>query len=52
VASPLRVADAPAEARPAPRRGADSEAVMRDLAGLDDAAIGDLAQRGAFGGVA
>jgi crotonobetainyl-CoA:carnitine CoA-transferase CaiB-like acyl-CoA transferase len=52
VASPLRVADAPAEARPAPRRGADSEAGMRDLAGLDDAAIGDLAERGAFGGVA
>jgi crotonobetainyl-CoA:carnitine CoA-transferase CaiB-like acyl-CoA transferase len=49
VASPLRVADAPREAGPAPRRGADSEAVMRELGGLDAAAIDGLRARGAFG---
>ena len=49
VASPLRVADGPREAGPAPSRGADTDAVMRELGGLDDAAIGELRRRGAFG---
>ena len=49
VASPLRMADAPREAGPAPRRGADTDAVMRELGGLDEAAIGELRRRGAFG---
>jgi crotonobetainyl-CoA:carnitine CoA-transferase CaiB-like acyl-CoA transferase len=52
VASPLRLAGAPREAVPAPRRGADTDAVMRELGGLDDAAIDDLRRRGAFGSAA
>jgi crotonobetainyl-CoA:carnitine CoA-transferase CaiB-like acyl-CoA transferase len=49
VASPLRVGDGPRAASPAPRRGADTDAVMRELAGLDSAAIAALRGRGAFG---
>ena len=49
VASPLRMADAPREAGPAPRRGADTDAVMRELGGLETPAIDGLRRRGAFG---
>jgi crotonobetainyl-CoA:carnitine CoA-transferase CaiB-like acyl-CoA transferase len=52
VASPLRLADAPRDPAPAPRRGADTESVLRELAGLDAAAIEDLRARGAFGSAA
>jgi crotonobetainyl-CoA:carnitine CoA-transferase CaiB-like acyl-CoA transferase len=49
VRSPLNVADAPLPARPGPARGADTDAVLRELGGLDGAGIAALRARGAFG---
>jgi crotonobetainyl-CoA:carnitine CoA-transferase CaiB-like acyl-CoA transferase len=36
---------------PAPRRGEHTRAVLRDVAGIDDAEIDALAAAGAFGDV-
>jgi crotonobetainyl-CoA:carnitine CoA-transferase CaiB-like acyl-CoA transferase len=49
VPSPLRMAEAPREAGPAPRLGADTDAVLQELGGFDEAAIEQLRSRGAFG---
>jgi crotonobetainyl-CoA:carnitine CoA-transferase CaiB-like acyl-CoA transferase len=49
IASPLRVAAAPRTPEPAPRRGAHTAAVLRELCGYDDARIEELAAAGVFG---
>jgi crotonobetainyl-CoA:carnitine CoA-transferase CaiB-like acyl-CoA transferase len=51
VRSPLRMPGAAEELRPAPRRGEHTRAILRDLAGLDDAEVDALAEAGAFGDV-
>ncbi|MBM4419386.1 MAG: CoA transferase [Chloroflexi bacterium] len=48
VASPLRLGDAPHVA-PAPERGADSAAILRELAGYDEARFAAARAAGAFG---
>jgi crotonobetainyl-CoA:carnitine CoA-transferase CaiB-like acyl-CoA transferase len=47
-ASPLRLGERP-DYRPGPARGADTRAVLREVAGLRDAEIDALADAGAFG---
>jgi crotonobetainyl-CoA:carnitine CoA-transferase CaiB-like acyl-CoA transferase len=49
-ASPVRVGDAPIEHRRAPLRGEDSQHVLRDVLGYDEARIAALRGSGAFGG--
>jgi crotonobetainyl-CoA:carnitine CoA-transferase CaiB-like acyl-CoA transferase len=51
VRSPLRMPGAAEELRPAPRRGEHTRAILRGLAGLDDAEVDALAEAGAFGDV-
>ncbi|GAA3203268.1 CoA transferase [Actinocorallia longicatena] len=47
--SPVRVGDAPAEHRRAPRRGEDFDPIVRDLLGYDSVRISALNAAGAFG---
>lgn len=49
VASPLRVSGHEPRMRPAPARGEQTEQVLRELCGYDDARIADARRGGAFG---
>jgi crotonobetainyl-CoA:carnitine CoA-transferase CaiB-like acyl-CoA transferase len=49
VASPLRLSGHQGELRPGPDRGADTEAVLRELCGYDDARLTAARDAGAFG---
>jgi crotonobetainyl-CoA:carnitine CoA-transferase CaiB-like acyl-CoA transferase len=49
IASPVRVGDAPAQHRRAPRLGEHTDAVLRELLGYDDDRIATLRAGGAFG---
>jgi crotonobetainyl-CoA:carnitine CoA-transferase CaiB-like acyl-CoA transferase len=49
IASPVRVGERSAEHRRAPRLGEHTETVLRGLLEYDDARIGELRRRGAFG---
>jgi crotonobetainyl-CoA:carnitine CoA-transferase CaiB-like acyl-CoA transferase len=49
VASPLRLSGHEAQLRPGPDRGADTEAVLRELCGYDDARLAAARAAGAFG---
>ncbi|MEU8250593.1 CoA transferase [Nonomuraea sp. NPDC048916] len=49
IASPVRVGDQPASYRRAPLRNEDFELVVRDIAGYDEATVGELTAQGAFG---
>lgn len=51
IRSPLRMPGAAEELKPAPKRGEHTRAVLRDVAGIDDAEIDALAAAGAFGDV-
>jgi crotonobetainyl-CoA:carnitine CoA-transferase CaiB-like acyl-CoA transferase len=49
VASPLRVSGHTAALRPGPARGADTDALLRELCGYDDARLAAARDGGAFG---
>ena len=49
VVSPLRLSGHEAELRPGPERGADTEALLRELCGYDDARLAAARAGGAFG---
>jgi crotonobetainyl-CoA:carnitine CoA-transferase CaiB-like acyl-CoA transferase len=49
VASPLRLSGHEAELRPGPERGADTDAVLRELCGYDDTRLAAARAAGAFG---
>jgi crotonobetainyl-CoA:carnitine CoA-transferase CaiB-like acyl-CoA transferase len=49
VRSPLRVSDHEPPLRPGPARGADTDAVLRELCGYDDARLAAARAGGAFG---
>jgi crotonobetainyl-CoA:carnitine CoA-transferase CaiB-like acyl-CoA transferase len=49
VASPLRMSGHRAEVAPGPARGADTDAVLRELCGYDDARLAAARAGGAFG---
>jgi crotonobetainyl-CoA:carnitine CoA-transferase CaiB-like acyl-CoA transferase len=49
VVSPLRLSGHAAELRPGPERGADTEALLRELCGYDDERLAAARAGGAFG---
>jgi formyl-CoA transferase len=49
VSSPLRMSGHRAEVAPGPARGADTEALLRELCGYDDARVAAARAAGAFG---
>jgi crotonobetainyl-CoA:carnitine CoA-transferase CaiB-like acyl-CoA transferase len=49
IASPLRLSGEPNPLRRGPRRGEDTDDVLRELAGYTDAEIGELRAQGTFG---
>jgi crotonobetainyl-CoA:carnitine CoA-transferase CaiB-like acyl-CoA transferase len=49
VVSPLRLSGHAAELRPGPERGGDTEALLRELCGYDDARLAAARDGGAFG---
>jgi crotonobetainyl-CoA:carnitine CoA-transferase CaiB-like acyl-CoA transferase len=51
VASPVRVGSTPPTYRRAPLRNEDADRILGELLGYDAAAVADLDDRGAFGGV-
>jgi crotonobetainyl-CoA:carnitine CoA-transferase CaiB-like acyl-CoA transferase len=49
VASPLRLSGHEPQMRPGPERGADTEAVLRELCGYDEERVAAARAGGAFG---
>jgi crotonobetainyl-CoA:carnitine CoA-transferase CaiB-like acyl-CoA transferase len=49
IASPMRISDHRPEVRPAPERGGDAEALLRELCGYGDEQIARARRDGAFG---
>jgi crotonobetainyl-CoA:carnitine CoA-transferase CaiB-like acyl-CoA transferase len=49
IASPMRISDYRAEPRPAPERGGDADALLRELCGYGDEQLARARREGAFG---